>query len=496
MVRPKLEFLSPETVSLAIDEAYELLRDPGVRVHYEKALHLLAAAGAAVDFGSRVAKIPRALAERAVDTAPPTFWLYNLDGEAVVHYGGDEVQFDPGSAAIEFVDFRAKVSRTPTTKDCEDFACLAEMLPHVDALATSIVCGDVPQEMADWYRLYLLLLDGRKPIVTGAFSVEGFTIMHELLAAVSGGADALARKPRAVFDVCPSPPLLWSEITCANLMDCASTGVPAELVSMPLTGATGPVTIIGSAVQHAAECLSGITIHQLAREGSPIVWGGSPAAFDMRKGTTPMGAIGTMMLDCTYTQIGKAIKPGGLPTHAYMGMSDSKVVDAQNGLESAAGAILGALAGVNMISGLGMMDFESCFSLEKLVIDDEIAGMAKRLVRGVDDSQVPLALDVMRQVGHEGNFLKSKHTKLKFRDEDYMPTDVIDRDFRGAWAEKGGLGAEERAHQRVRDLIAAYRTLALDEALVRELTGIAGHHAKQAGLDELPPRSERTAPGA
>jgi trimethylamine--corrinoid protein Co-methyltransferase len=251
--------------------------------------------------------------------------------------------------------------------------------------------------MADWYRLYLLLLYARKPIVTGTFAIETFAIMHELLVAVAGSAEALAEKPRAVFDVCPSPPLLWSDITCANLIDCARTGVPAELVSMPLTGATGPATVIGSAVQHAAECLSGITIHQLAKPGSPIVWGGSPASFDMRTGTTPMGAMATMMLDCTYAQIGKAIKPGGLPTHAYLGMADTKIVDAQTGLESASGAILGALAGVNMMSGPGMMDFESCFSLEKLVIDAEIVGMAKRLVRGVDDTEEPLALHVMRE---------------------------------------------------------------------------------------------------
>jgi trimethylamine--corrinoid protein Co-methyltransferase len=345
--------------------------------------------------------------------------------------------------------------------------------------------------MSDWYRLYLLLNYARKPIVTGTFAIETFAIMHELLVAVSGSAEALAEKPRAVFDVCPSPPLLWSDITCANLIDCARSGVPAELVSMPLTGATGPATVVGSAVQHAAECLSGITIHQLAQAGSPIVWGGSPASFDMRTGTTPMGSIATMMLDCTYAQIGKNIKTGGLPTHAYLGMADTKIVDAQTGLESASGAILGALAGVNMMSGPGMMDFESCFSLEKLVIDSEIVGMAKRLVRGVDDSEEPLALDVMREVGHAGNFLKSKHTRRNFRKEDYIPTDVIDRDFRQTWFDKGALDINARAHRRVKELISAYEPLSLGDDLVRELEAIASRHAKTYGLDNLPERTAR-----
>jgi trimethylamine--corrinoid protein Co-methyltransferase len=489
MIRPKLEFLSPETVNRAIDEAYDLLWNPGVRVHYDEALQLLADAGATVDMVSRVAKIPRHLAEKALETAPNSFHLYNFHGEAVVHYGGDDVHFDPGSAAIEIADYGANESRVPVTADCEKFVRLAEMLPQIDALATSIVCGDVPQNMADWYRLYLLLLYGRKPIVTGTFAIETFSIMHELLVVLAGSPEALAEKPRAVFDVCPSPPLLWSDITCANLIDCARTGVPAELVSMPLMGATGPATVIGSAVQHAAECLSGITIHQLAGPGSPIVWGGSPASFDMRTGTTPMGAMATMMLDCTYAQIGKAIKPGGLPTHAYLGMADTKIVDAQTGLETASGAILGALTGVNMMSGPGMMDFESCFSLEKLVIDAEIVGMAKRLVAGVDDSAEPLALHVMREVGHAGNFLKSKHTRRYFRKEDYIPTEVIDRDFRQNWFDKGALDVTARAHRRAQELIGTYEPLVLADEVVRELEAIATRNAKAAGLDRLPERT-------
>ena len=486
MIRPKLEFLSRETVDRALDEAYDLLVNPGVRVHYDEALQLLADAGATVDMESRVAKIPRSLAEKAVDTAPSSFHLYNLDGEPVVHYGGDDVHFDPGSAAIEITDYGANQSRVPVTADCENFVRLAEMLPQIDAVATSIVCGDVPEGMSDWYRLYLLLLYARKPIVTGTFAIESFAIMHELLVAVAGSAEVLAEKPRAIFDVCPSPPLLWSDITCANLIDAARAGVPAELVSMPLMGATGPATVIGSAVQHAAECLSGITIHQLAKPGSPIVWGGSPASFDMRTGTPPMGAMATMMLDCTYAQMGKMIKPGGLPTHAYLGMSDSKIVDAQTGLESASGAILGALTGINMMSGPGMLDFESCFSLEKLVIDAEIVGMAKRLVSGVGDSEEPLAVDVMREVGHAGNFLRADHTRRHFRTEDYIPTEVIDRDYRQTWFDKGALDINARAHRSMEELVAAYEPLPLGDDIVRELQAIATRHARAAGLDQLP----------
>jgi trimethylamine--corrinoid protein Co-methyltransferase len=491
-MRPHLQFLSRETIERVVAEAYDLLSDPGVRVHSERALHLLVEHGTEVDFEAQVAHIPADLAHEAVETAPSSFYLHDAQGTPTVHYGGDDVQFDPGSAAIEILDYADQrsgkaESRAPVTADFLHFIKLADGLDSLDAVATSLVCADVPQETADLYRLYLTLLYTDKPVVTGAFAVETWHTMKDLLVAVAGGAEALAEKPRAVFDVCPSPPLLWSEITCENLMDCAQYSIPAELVSMPLTGATGPATLLGAVVQHAAENLSGVTIHQLVNPGAPIVWGGSPAAFDMRTGTTPMGAIETIMIDCAYAELGKHL---GLPTHAYLGMSDSKVVDAQCGLESSGGALLGALTGINMISGPGMLDFESCFSLEKLVIDAEIVGMAKRLVDGIAERETPLGLDIIRQVGHAGNFLTTRHTRRWFREELFIPSGVIDRDFRRNWETKGSLDTAARAHQRVEEVIAAYEPKSLPDHVARELEEITLRAARAAGMDSLPERSQ------
>ncbi|MEE8391217.1 MAG: trimethylamine methyltransferase family protein [Anaerolineae bacterium] len=484
-MRPRIQFLSQETIERIVAEAYDLLSDPGVRVHSDRAMRLLAEHGAEVDFDAQVARIPADLARQAVETAPSSFYLYDADGQPAVHYGDDDVQFDPGSAAIEIVDHGATHSRDPLTSDFVRFIKLADGLDALDAVATSLVCMDVPQEVSDLYRLYMVLLYTHKPVVTGAFAIETWGVMKDLLVTVSGSEEALAKKPRAVFDVCPSPPLLWSDITCENLMDCAQYRVPAELVSMPLTGATGPATLIGTVVQHAAECLSGVTIHQLVNPGAPIVWGGSPSAFDMRTGTTPMAAIETIMIDCSYAEVGKYL---GMPTHAYLGMSDAKIVDSQSGFESGIGAILAALTGINMISGPGMLNFESCFSLEKLAIDAEIVGMAKRLVKGMVERETPLALDIIRQVGHAGNFLATDHTRRWFREELFIPSPVVDRDFRRDWETKGSLDAAERAHRRVEQVIAAYEPKGLPAEVTRELETITLRAAQAAGMDHLPER--------
>ena len=487
MMRPKLNILGDELVEQIIAEGFELLMDPGVRVHNEEALELLADAGADVNAETRIAHIPEPIARRALETAPSEFYLYNLDGEPVVHYGGDSVQFDPGSAAITILDSETQEQRRPHTADFCKFVKLVETIPQLDAQSTAMICTDVPEEIGDLYRLYIALNFMRKPIITGAFSKDTWWTMKEMLVAVAGSEKALAARPIAVFDVCPSPPLLWSDLTCQNMIDCARYGIPSELVSMPLAGATAPVTLAGAVVQHTAECLSGVTICQLAQEGAPIVWGGSPATFDMRQGTTPMGAVGTWMIDCAYTQVGKAL---AMPTHAYLGMSDAKVVDAQCGLESAGGTIMAALAGVNMVSGAGMMDFESCQSYEKLVIDAEIIGMAKRLIGGVEARDDPIALTLMRKLGHRADYLAQTHTLKWFAKELYIPSAVIDRGSLDRWKKQGAKTTFERAADRVNELLATYKPSPISDELRAELRDITTKAAQRFGLDELPPLSE------
>ena len=483
-MRPKLKLLSDELVDQIISEGFALLMDPGVRVHNQEALNLLADAGAKVDFETQIAYIPEKIVRSALETRPSEFYLYNLEGEQVVHYGGDSVQFDPGSAAINVLDSDTQEQRQPLTADFVKFVKLVETLPQLDAQSTAMICVDVPEEIGDLYRLYLALNFMRKPIVTGAFRKDTWWTMKDLLAAMVGGEKALAEKPIAVFDVCPSPPLLWSDLTCQNMIDCARYGIPSELVSMPLAGATSPVTLAGAVVQHTAECLSGVTICQLAQTGAPIVWGGSPAAFDMREGTTPMGAVGTWMIDCAYTEIGKAL---GMPTHAYLGMTDAKIVDAQSGLESAGGTLLAALAGVNMVSGAGMMDFESCQSYEKLVIDAEIIGMSKRLIQGIEARDNPIALTLMRELGHRADYLAQPHTLKWFADELYTPSGVIDRGTLDGWKRKGSKTTWERAQDRVQELLTTYQPPQLSDELRTELRDITTHAAQKFGMDELPP---------
>jgi trimethylamine--corrinoid protein Co-methyltransferase len=465
-VRPKLELLEPELIERALGEAFELMVNPGVKVQAAEARELLAAHGARLE--GEVARIPEALARQALSSAPREFFLYDRAGNPVVRYGGEAVHFDPGSCGVQVLDPDTLEHRTSLAGDLVRLVKVAEMLPQYAAQSTAVVCGEV-------------LLYSDKPIITGAFGARTSKVMIDLLAIDAGGRAALKSRPRAAFDVCPSPPLNWSEFGAQNLIDLARAGVPAEIVSMPLAGAAAPVTLIGSVVQHAAECLSGITIHQLAQSGAPIVWGGAPAIFDMRTGSTPMGAIETAMIDAAYAQVGKRL---GLPTHCYLGASDSKIVDAQAGLESSVSAIVGALAGVNMISGAGMIDFLLCQSAEKLVVDAEAIAMAQRLLRGVEVRTDTLASGMFAQAGLAGEFLELKDTRRLFKEEQYLPSKVIDRASHRQWLDAGALDAFARAKVRVGELLAAYRRPNVPAE--REMRALIEREAKRSGLDHLP----------
>jgi len=489
MTRPRFQLLDGDLVEEIIAEGFGLLSDPGVRVHNQEALNLLAEAGAQVDFGDQVAHLPEKLVRQALESAPPEFILYDLEGKPAVYYGGERVQFDPGSAAVTILDRETGQQRPAHTADYVRFIQLVEGLPQFEAQSTAFVCRDVPEGIGDLYRLYLALLYMRKPIITGAFGKDTWWTMWEMLAAVAGGGAALSSKPLAVFDVCPSPPLLWSDLTCQNLIDCARQFVPAQLISMPLAGATSPVTLAAAVVQHTAESFSGLTIHQLANPGAPIVWGGAPAAFDMRTGTTPMGDVNTWLIDCAYIQIGKEL---GLPTHTYMGSSDAKLLDAQSGLESAGGTLLAALAGANMVSGAGMIDFLRCQSFEKLVIDAEIIGMAQRLLGGVEGRDQPIALELMRKSGHKANFLSSAHTHQWFRKELHIPSEIIDRGSLDAWKQQGSQSIIERAAARVETLLNAYQPNPLTNEQRNELGAITRRAAQQHGMEHLPPLPDQS----
>ena len=482
-MRPVLRFLNDELIEQIIGEARKVLAKLGVTVHNAKARALLGDHGARVDQTTEKVFFPGDLIDKCLKTAPDSFVLYDSLGNKAVDLSGMNVNFTPGSAAINVLDHDSERERRPMTSDYVRYAKLMTQMTYIASQATALIPSDVPERVSDSYRLYLSLMFCEKPVVTGAFTIESFELMKNLQVAVRGSEQALAEKPLTIFSVCPTSPLSWSEVTSQNLIDCATHWIPVEYISMPLSGFMAPVTLVGSLVQHTAETLSGVVLTQLTKPGAPALYGGSPAIFDVRYETTPMGAVGTMMIDCAYNEIGKHL---GLPTQAYIGLSDAKQLDAQAGLESSMGATLAALAGINNVSGPGMLDFESCFSLEKLAVDNEICGMTQRMVSGIEPKEDFPSIPRFEELLSEGHLLISDHTRRYLREEVYFPGPAIDRANRSRWQEEGGTSLRARAHREVERIIGKYQPTGLSDDVTNELTKLMADEAKRFGMDRLP----------
>jgi trimethylamine--corrinoid protein Co-methyltransferase len=437
-----LRFLSKDDMN-AIHEATSLiLEKTGVRVSNEVTQNLLSEAGCQIE--DDIVRFHPSLVEESIRKVPSSFDIFNHDGEKVWKIGSDRVIYNPASSAVNFKDRETREIRKGTSSDVMELVQLVELLEHIEFQSTALVPSDVPEPVSGLYRLYLTLKNSGKPIVTGAFSKDGLNEMKLLLEVDSGGPDELARKPRAIFDCCPISPLTWGDAASQNLIECADAGIPAAIVPAPLSGATSPVTIHGTLVQINAEILAGVVISQLRNPGSPIIYGGAPGSFDMKYATPRFGAIEAMMTSCASAQLGKHYE---IPTHSYLGASDSKVLDAQSGYESGIGLIMGALARINVVSGPGMLAHLNCQSLEKLVIDNEICGTAHRLIKGFDMEGIDIITELVSKVGSDGDYLRQKHTSKKLRSEHFMPSGLIDRLSKDTWIDGGSKDIFARASE-------------------------------------------------
>ncbi len=481
--QPRLRFLSDEQIVTVHQKALHILEKTGVYFDCDEALAILDKAGATVDFAKKMVRFAPKMIEDAIRQVPASFPIFDREGEYCFDIGGDHVHFDPGSATIKFLESDGVTCRSTLAEDLVKVSRLVSVLPNIEMQSTAVTPYDIPEMIGDSFRLYLLLKNCKKPIISGAFTADGIPRMRELLLAVRGSDAELRKKPLAIFDVCSSSPLKWTHESCQNIIDCARFGLPIETISVPMFGAVSPATLSGSLILHVAETLSGIAFAQKVCPGTPMVYGGAPMYFDMRFSTTSLNAMEAEMVSACYSQMAKYYD---MPSHTYAGLADAKTVNAQAGLETGMSAVVAVLAGINTISGPGALDFVNTFSLEKLVIDNEICGQALRLHRGIDFSEEAMAVDLICDLGPGGDFISSAHTMEWFRKEPYIPSPIIDRKGRDAWDEAGRSEIFDRAAKKVADILASDAGDKLDPAREAALDAAERQIEQTAGHKELP----------
>src|SRR5215210_7391462 len=483
-MRPSLNILEPEQIGRIVDEAKRVLAEHGFEIRGGEMRRRLTEAGFPQRDDGRVL-FPRDLVEAAIATTPSSFTLFDRDGAPRADLGDDRVHFIPGSSGLKVLDHRTGEARLAQSQDFAEYIRLGDGLVNVPYLATAFSTADIEPQVSDAWRLYLCLMNSTKPVVSGAFTEHGVGRMAEMMALFRDGTDDLRARPMSIFTITATGNFRYSEDSCQNLIDCVEAGIPVEIVPVTLMGLIAPVTLVGATVFHTIDVLAGITMAQVIRPGAPVLFGGAPATFHMKVASSPMAAIEALQLDVAYVAVAKSL---GLPTQSYMALSDAKTLDAQAGAETFGSALLAALAGVNSVSGPGMLDFLLVFSLPKLVYDDAMCGQVLHFVREVrplGDLPVDALID---QLMADQHLIMAPHTTEHWPDELFLPAAIIDRDNREAWLRAGGKEIDERAADEVERRLAVYRQLETDPAVDAELQRILRSGlTEQTDLPELPP---------
>ncbi len=491
-MRPHLRVLSDDLIAQILDEAKRVLAETGMEIRGPGMRRRLLDAGLPTSAAGDRILFPRDVVERAIATAPGSFTLFDRDGSPHAELGGDRVHFVPGSSGLKWLDHRTGDIRLANSTDFVEYVRLADGLDHIAYLATAFSTNDdIEPQVSDAWRLFMVLANTKRPVVSGAFTEHGVPRMVELMQLFRADRADLVSRPMSIFTITATGNFRYSEDSCQNLIDCVEAGIPVEIVPVTLMGLVAPVTTVGATVFHTADVLAGITMAQVIRPGAPVLFGGAPATFHMKVASSPMAAIEAFQLDAAYVAVAKAL---GLPSQSYMALSDGPILDAQAGAETFGSALIAALAGVNSVSGPGMLDFLLVFSLAKLVFDDEMCGQALRFVREIrvlDDLPVRALVDKLMVDQH---LIMADHTTAHWPTELHLPSPVVMRDNREGWLRAGGKDAYQRACDEVDRRLAAYRPVETDPRALQEMERIIRSGLEdQAELPVLPPGPD---PGA
>ena len=456
--------LSPEQCQKLHNASLEILARTGVRLYHQEAVELLKKAGASVSEGNRV-RIPSGLVEKAFSTVPKQITLHDRHGEPTLFLEDYRCYYGPGSDCLNIIDHRTGERRKPVLQDVVEAITVCDALPHIDFVMSMFLPSDVEAMVSDRLQMEVMLKTTTKPIVFVTNEFSGCVDAVEMAEAVAGGAEALQSRPFVACYINVTTGLIHNEDALQKLLFMAEKGLPAMYVPIVIGGLSGPVTPPGSMALINVGMLVGLVLSQLKREGAPfIVPGWGSEGLDMKTLVSPY---------CSPNPRGLAHAMAhyyNLPSFGLGGCSESKQVDQQAAAEAALTLMAETLGGANLIHDLGYLESGLTGSLAQLVLCDEIVGWVKHFVAPVEVSDETLALDLIDEIGPDGQFLDTEHTMAHFR-EHWYPT-VFDRHNYDRWQAAGCKSLAEQAAERVSKILAEHQPEPLPGDIARKVKAI------------------------
>lgn len=463
--------LSEEQCRKIHEASLEILERVGVRLHLEEAVQLIKMAGAKVT-DENLAYVPSRLVEKALTTAPKSIVLYDRNGNPVMPVEGNCCFYGPGSDCLNIIDHRTNKRRDPLLKDVIDGVILCDALSNVDFVMSMLIPSDVNRTIADIYQMEAMLSYTTKPIIFVTYEMKGCLEAVKMAEVVKGGAEALKQNPTIACYINAVSGLQHNKEALQKLLYLASKNIPALYIPASTAAVTSPVTPAGSVALDYAGVLLGLVLSQLKHEGAPVIVHGMP----------PGGTLDMRTLVTSYCEPERTITQAmahfyGLPMFSIGGASESKTVDQQAAAEAALSLVVETLAGGNIIHDLGYLESGLTFSLTQLIICDEITSWIKAYIKEFEVNDETLALDVIAEVGPDGQFLKTTHTLKHYR-ERWYPS-LFERSNYQTWLEKGGKNLADRSSERVEQILAEHKPEPLPDRVKEKLAEIVEKASSQ-----------------
>jgi len=465
--RPRLAFLSDSQVEAIQGTAFNILSNIGVKIQHEDVLRIMAdTPGITADAGSGVIRMAQQLVLDSIAQTPKSYSLYGRDASRCVTYGQGQLIFKNTPGDPLWAEAETKSWRWPSISDTRQGIDLADALPNIDIVGGMAHPAEIPEPVRAIHLMAELVKRTRKPVRVWVPDRHSARYIVEILRAVAGGAEALRQRPITEHSLEPISPLRFGTGLDA-LLEFVPAGLPIMVGPIVQAMATGPVTLVGTVAQTIAENLAALVIIQRLRPGHSLCLAAACHILDPQTMNTVYGGPEQGLLMAATTQV---IKSFGLPATANAGYGDAKIPDAQAGLEKGMTLLMGALAGADSFALMGVAGTIGA-SLVQLVIDDEMIGYVRRLVRGMQVSPEALAFEVLQRVGIGGNFLTDEHTLRHLRREFWIPG-LMDRQNYTTWMAQGGKTMLDRAVEWRDRILREHTPDWISEELQREIDRI------------------------
>lgn len=472
---PRYTRLTPQQCDQLHQASLTILERTGVRLFEPAAIDLFKQAGAAVD-GDRV-RIPARLVEQALKTVPKSVTLFDRLGNRALNLEGYNVFCGPGSDTLNVIDHRTNARRKPVLQDVRDGITVCDALANIDFVMSLFLPSDVDQRLADRYQMEVMLNHTTKPIVIVTYETSGLIDAIEMAEAAAGSAQVLREKPFVACYINVTTALLHNQDALQKLLYLAEKNLPALWIPVTSGGTTGPVTMAGNVALNNAGVLVGIVLSQLKREGAPIIVPGFAGdALDLKTMVDPYAEPDHRGMTTALAHY------YGLPMFSLAGGSDAKLVDQQAAIDAALTIAVEAISGGQLIHDLGYLESGLTFSLAQLAICDEIVAWLKPFLKPVEINDETLALDLIDQLGPDGSFLNTAHTRKHYRERWYP--NLIERFNFSQWEKKGGQTLAQRAADKVEAILATHQPVPLSEDKVKAIHAVVERAAaamKSAG---------------